>query len=338
MRSTIGMSNPWQYRNKAQVPIGFIDGAVRAGFYEKRSHNIVDINCCHIQHSANDQVVHAIRKILTELPISIYHEKTHKGVIRHVLARTSFSTGEVLVVLITNGRSLPQREELITRLRANIENLCGIVQNINTRPGNVILGREELTLWGQPYLTENLSSLTFHISSRSFFQVNPIQTEVLYNKAKEYASLTGNETVFDLYCGIGTISLFLAKSAGSVIGVESVSAAVSDARHNAELNNITNTEFHAGLAEEVVPRLFKEGYRADVVVVDPPRKGCDEALLATMVNMNPSRIIYISCNPATLARDLKYLAAHGFKPTEVQPVDMFPHTAHVETVVLIERR
>ncbi|MDW7652289.1 MAG: 23S rRNA (uracil(1939)-C(5))-methyltransferase RlmD [Bacillota bacterium] len=337
VRPTIGMSDPWRYRNKAQVPVGFTDGTVRAGFYAKRSHNIVDLTCCHIQHPANDHVVHTVRSILSELAIPIYNEKTRKGIIRHIMARVSFATGEVLIILITNGRSLPRQDELISRLRKSIENLCGIVQNINTRPGNIILGNTEHTLWGKPYLTEKLSGLTFHISPRSFFQVNPVQTEVLYSKAKEFAALTGTETVFDLYCGIGTISLYLAESAGKVIGVESVPAAVSDARHNAELNHVKNAEFHAGLAEEVVLRLFKEGCRADVVVVDPPRKGCDEALLATMVNMNPNRIVYISCNPATLARDLKYLAAHGFHLVEVQPVDMFPHTAHVECVVLMSR-
>jgi 23S rRNA (uracil1939-C5)-methyltransferase len=337
VRPTIGMAEPWRYRNKAQVPVGFTDGEVRAGFYEKRSHNIVDLKCCHIQHPANDQVVHTLRDILTKLTIPIYHEKNHKGIIRHILARTSFATGEVLVILVTNGRSLPQREQLISHLRETIKNLCGIVQNINTRPGNTILGNEEHTLWGQPYLTEKLANLNFHISPRSFFQVNPVQTEVLYNKALEYAALTGSETVFDLYCGIGTISLFLAKAAGKVIGVESVPTAVADARHNAELNHIKNTEFHAGPAEVVVPRLFKEGYRADIVVIDPPRKGCDEALLATMVTMQPERIVYISCNPSTLARDLKYLSSHGYQPAEVQPVDMFPHTTHVECVVLMSR-
>ena len=332
---TIGMSDPWHYRNKAQVPVGLEGSEVRAGFYEKRSHKIVDLKCCHIQHSTNDYVVHTVRRALQELAIPIYHEQSHTGLVRHVMARTSFTTGEVLVVIVTNGRTLPKANKLTDMLREAIDGLSGIVQNINTRSGNVILGNEDTTLWGRPYLTETLSELKFQVSPRSFFQVNPIQTEALYNKAKEYSALTGKETVFDLYCGIGTISLFLARSAAKMVGVESVEQAVLDATKNAELNKLTNVEFHTGLAEVVVPRLFKAGYHADVVVVDPPRKGCDEKLLATTVAMQPARIVYVSCNPATLARDLKYLTANGYQTAEVQPVDMFPHTSHVESIILM---
>ena len=334
---TIGMSDPWHYRNKAQVPVGLEDKTVRAGFYEKRSHKIVDLKCCHIQHPANDDVVHIVRNALQELAIPIYNEQFNTGLVRHVMARTSFTTGEVLVVIVTNGRTLPKADKLIGSLQETIKGLSGIVQNINVHRGNVILGSEDVLLWGRSYLTETLSGLKFQISPRSFFQVNPIQTEALYNRAREYAALTGKETVFDLYCGIGTISLFLACSAAKVVGVESVEPAVIDARKNAALNSLKNVEFHTGLAESVVPRLFKEGYHADVVVVDPPRKGCDEKLLATMVAMQPPRIVYVSCNPATLARDLKYLTANGYQAKEAQPVDMFPHTSHVETVVLMSR-
>ncbi|NMA14602.1 MAG: 23S rRNA (uracil(1939)-C(5))-methyltransferase RlmD [Clostridia bacterium] len=334
----IGMASPWQYRNKAQVPIGTVNGKVQAGFFEKGSHNIVDLNNCHIQHPVNDQVVHTVRKLLQELKISVYNENAHRGLVRHIVARTSFATGEVLVIIVTNGRELPETKKLITALRANINNLVGIVQSINTRRGNAILGQEEKTLWGQPYLIEKLGSLTFRLSPRSFFQVNPQQTEILYQKAKEYAKLQGQETVFDLYCGIGSIALFVADVAAKVIGVEIVESAVEDARQNAKLNDISNVEFHTGAAEEVVPRLYQQGYKADVVLVDPPRKGCDDRLLKTMAAMQPERIVYISCNPATLARDLKYLTAHGFTVIEVQPVDMFPQTAHVETVVLMSRK
>lgn len=333
----IGMPDPWRYRNKAQVPVGMDGKALRAGFYEKRSHRIVDVTCCAIQHPVNDLVVRTVRQALEDLRITAYNEQEHRGLVRHILARTSFTTGEVLVVLVINGTSIPRQSELTDKLRNAIDTLCGIVININTRRGNTILGDKEKTIWGVPYLTENLGGLRFRVSPRSFFQVNPAQTERLYAKAKEYAALTGTETVFDLYCGIGTISLYLALSAAKVVGVEYVEDAVRDARKNAELNGITNTEFFTGAAEVVVPRLYKDGYSADVVVVDPPRKGCDERLLHTIAAIRPERIVYVSCNPATLARDLKYLGANGFEAKEAQPVDMFPHTSHVETVVLITR-
>ncbi len=331
----LGMAKPWQYRNKAQVPVGMED-TVKAGFYEKRTHKIVDLNCCHIQHPANDKVVHAVRSILNELKISIYNEKKHTGLVRHIIARTSFTTGEVLIVLVTNGHKLPHRAEIIERLRA-LGNIAGIVQNINTKQANVILGNQDVLLWGNPYLQESLNGLSFHVSPRSFFQVNTVQTEVLYAKVREYAALTGQETVYDLYCGIGTISLYLSRYAGKVIGVESVAAAVKDARKNAELNGITNAEFHKGAAEQLFPQLIKHGVKADVVVVDPPRKGCDESLLAAIATMAPPRIVYVSCNPATLARDLKYLTEHGYTAEKVQPVDMFPQTSHVESIILIKK-
>jgi len=333
----LGMDDPWYYRNKAQVPVGQQNNRIVAGFYEKRSHNIVDLKCCYIQHPANDAVVHTVRDILQALGITAYREKEHQGLVRHILARTSFATGETLVVIVTNGRDLPKKTQLSNALREAIPNLCGIVQNVNVRRGNTILGKEEILLWGRPWLRESLEEMEFHISPRSFFQVNTSQAGRLYKKALQYAALSGKETVFDLYCGIGTISLYLARTAAKVIGVESVAAAVADARNNAALNGITNSTFYVGAAEMVVPLLYKEGYRADVVVVDPPRKGCEQTLLETIIKMSPQRIVYISCNPATLARDIKFLAANGFSPTEAQPVDMFPHTCHVETVVLITR-
>ncbi|MCL4462803.1 MAG: 23S rRNA (uracil(1939)-C(5))-methyltransferase RlmD [Firmicutes bacterium] len=331
----LGMEHPWHYRNKAQVPIGQQKNRIVAGFYEKRSHNIVELKCCHIQHQANDAVIHTVRNILQTLGITAYQEKEHQGLVRHVLARTSFATGETLVVIVANGTALPKQELFCNALREAIPNLCGIVQNVNTRRGNTILGKEDITLWGRPWLREKLEDLEFHVSPRSFFQVNPSQTSRLYQKALEYAALSGQETVFDLYCGIGTISLFLARSAAKVIGVESLAAAVEDARKNASINNISNATFYVGAAETVVPSLYKKGFRADVVVVDPPRKGCDQVLLETIIKMSPQRVVYVSCNPATLARDIKFLAENGFNPVEAQPVDMFPHTNHVETVVLI---
>ncbi|NLM45231.1 MAG: 23S rRNA (uracil(1939)-C(5))-methyltransferase RlmD [Firmicutes bacterium] len=333
----IGADNPWQYRNKAQLPVGWEGGKVITGFYARRTHRIVNLQSCRIQHPANDLAAATVRRIIQELNIPIYNESRHTGLIRHILARTSFTTGEILLVLITNGHTFPWRREFVKLARNNLPNLAGIVQNINTRRGNVILGTEEKTLWGKPFIIERIGSLSFRVSSRSFFQVNPGQTEKLYAKAKEYAALTGKETVFDLYCGTGTISLFLADRAAKVVGVEITAAAVEDARANAALNAITNAEFHAGPAEKIVPALFRQGYHADVVVVDPPRKGCDQTLLQTITAMQPARLVYISCNPATLARDLAFLYANGFQPREIQPVDMFPHTYHVECVTLMSK-
>ncbi|NLN07752.1 MAG: 23S rRNA (uracil(1939)-C(5))-methyltransferase RlmD [Firmicutes bacterium] len=334
----IAADDPWHYRNKAQLPVGGENGNVLAGFYARRTHRIVNLQSCRIQHPANDQTAITVRRIIQELKIPVYNEKTHTGFIRHILARASFATGEILLVLVTNGHTFPRRQEFVDLARSRLQNLTGIVQNINTRRDNVILGTEEKTLWGKPFITERIGSLHFRVSGRSFFQVNPRQTEKLYAKAKEYAALTGKETVFDLYCGAGTISLFLADQAARVVGVEISTTAVEDAKANAAVNAITNAEFHTGPAEKIVPTLFRQGYHADVVVVDPPRKGCDQALLQTITAMQPARLVYISCNPATLARDLAFLAANGFQPREIQPVDMFPHTSHVETVVLMSRK
>jgi 23S rRNA (uracil1939-C5)-methyltransferase len=333
----LGMTDPWRYRNKVQVPVGLENGAVVTGFYSPRSHRIVRVDSCLLQHPAQDQAIAAVRNTLQTMSIPIYEEASHTGLIRHIMARTSFATGKTLLTLVTNSRQLPQQQRLVEHLNATLDNLTGIVLNINTRRGNVILGSEEQLLWGEPYLEEKLWGLYLRISPRSFLQVNSIQAEILYAKVKEYAALTGRETVFDLYCGAGTIGLYLSREAKKVVGVEAVSFAVADAKKNASLNNITNTEFHQARAEELVPKLLAGGYRADVVVIDPPRKGCDEKLLRTIAATRPSRIVYVSCNPATLARDLRCLTGHGFAVLEVQPVDMFPQTSHVETVVLMSR-
>ncbi len=332
---TIGMTEPWQYRNKAQYPVGEAGGKLKMGFYQQRSHALVDVRHCLIQHPAADRAVAVARELITELGIPVYNEKEHRGVLRHLITRTSFSRGEVLLVLVTNGRALPSGDRLIKQLAEGVKDLVGIVQNVNTRRGNVITGEENLLLWGRDCVVEELGGLSFHISAGSFFQVNPHQAAVLFNLVRDYADLKGGETVLDLYCGSGTISLFLSSKAARVIGVESYAPAVEDAKKNAKLNGITNVEFHAGRAEEVMPALAKQGINVDIVVVDPPRKGCDEKLLATLAAMQSSRIIYVSCNPATLARDLRYLTGSGYVPRAVQPIDMFPHTAHVETVTLL---
>ncbi|SDX97946.1 23S rRNA (uracil1939-C5)-methyltransferase [Evansella caseinilytica] len=334
---TLGMNDPWRYRNKAQVPIGEEEGGLIAGFYAERTHRIIDMNECAIQHEENDRVVQLVKKIAKNYGIGGYDDKTHKGTLRHVVTRYGYQTGELMVVLVTKGKELPNKKNLVQDIRAQLPNVKSIVQNINPKRTNVIFGEKTEVLWGEEVIHDYIGDIQFAISARSFYQVNPVQTEVLYNKALEYAGLTGKETVIDAYCGIGTISLFLAQKAMRVYGVEIVPEAISDAKKNARLNGIGNVEFAVGEAEKVIPWWHAQGIRADVIVVDPPRKGCDEALLETIVSMKPERVVYVSCNPATLARDLKYLTAHGFEAKEVQPVDMFPHTGHVECVVLMSR-
>lgn len=334
----IGMEAPWRYRNKAQVPVAWADGRVLAGFYQRRSHTVVDTETCPVQLLPNDEVIRAARRAIQRTGVPIYNEKDHTGTLRHVIARTSRASGETLIILVTKGRELPGKEELLKDLSAGTKNLVGIVQNVNPRRGNKIFGQEDITLWGRGYLEEKLGGLTFRISPQSFFQVNSSQAEILLEKVREYGQLTGEETVFDLYCGTGAIALYISRFARRVIGVESVAAAVEDARQNARLNGITNAEFILGRSEEAAPRLAKEGYAAHVVIVDPPRGGCRPELLETIITLNPEKVVYVSCNPATLARDLKYLAKGGYRAIEAQPVDMFPHTSHVETVVLLESK
>ncbi len=333
---TIGMTDPWRYRNKAQVPIGEEEGALVGGFYAERSHQIIDIDECLIQHEANDQVVAAVKRIAARLNIQPYDEVRHTGLLRHVVAKVGARTGEVMVVLITTEDFIPQRELLIEAIHRELPAVTSIVQNVNPEKTNVIFGGKTVTLWGSDVIYDYIGPIKFAISARSFYQVNPVQTEILYNKTLEYAGATGTETIIDAYCGIGTISLFLAQKAKHVYGVEIVPEAIADANRNAELNGIENVTFQVGAAEEVIPAWKEQGIRADVIVVDPPRKGCDEALLTTILQMQPERVVYVSCNPSTLARDLKILG-DLYQVKEVQPVDMFPHTDHVECCALIVR-
>ena len=337
VHKTIGMQTPWRYRNKAQFPIRMDNGVLSIGFFMPGSHDIVDIDSCMIQHESCDKVIEIIRKFIRKYNIPVYDERTHRGIVRHVVTRMGFKTGQLMVVIVTNGRRLPYSNELVALLTSGLPNLISIVQNINSMKTNVILGNENLTLWGQDHIVDILAGLTFKISPLSFYQVNSAQTEVLYGKVLEYAGLTGKETVIDLYSGIGTISLFLARDAYKVYGIEEVPQAVYDAWENAKINGISNVEFIEGKAEDIIPELVDGGMRADVVVLDPPRKGCDQAVLDALARMAPPRIVYVSCNPATLARDLKFLTEQGYKVEEVQPVDMFPHTTHIECVVLMSR-
>jgi 23S rRNA (uracil1939-C5)-methyltransferase len=331
----LGMSEPWRYRNKAQVPVGEREGGLIAGFYQQRSHEIIDMNECMIQQEKNDHVVRVVKDICQRYGVSAYLEEKHKGSLRHIMARHGLVTGEVMVVLVSRTEDLPNRKKIVDEILERIPAVKSIILNINSKKTNVILGEETRVLWGEEVIYDYIGDVKFAISSRSFYQVNPEQTKVLYDQALKYANLSGEETVIDAYCGIGTISLFLAKKAQRVYGVEIVTEAIDDANRNAELNGITNVEFAVGEAEVVIPKWYEDGIHADVLVVDPPRKGCDETLLQTIIAMKPKKVVYVSCNPATLARDLRILEDGGYKTLEVQPVDMFPHTTHVECVAQI---
>ena len=334
----MGMESPYEYRNKAQFPIGVQSGEATLGFYKKGSHEIVPCSKCHIQHGLNEKITKIVKEYINENSIGVYDEKLHKGNIRHVVTKIGFTTGEVMVVLVTkNSARLRGVEKLVERLKSEVEVLRTVVQNINPDKTNRILGFKNKTIYGDGIINDYIGELKFNISPLSFFQVNPLQTRVLYGKALEYAQIEGEETVFDIYSGIGTISLFLSQKAKKVIGVEIVEDAVRDATENAKLNGIENVEFYAGKAEEVIPSLYKQGVKADVAVVDPPRKGCDERVLSVLSSMKAKRIVYVSCNPATLARDAKYLEENGYIVEQIQPVDMFPHTMHTEVVCSFKR-
>ena len=332
-----GMEEPWRYRNKAQFPVGGKTGEPEIGFYAKRSHRIIDTPVCMLQNEVNDRIVKIIRAFLAEYEIPLYDETIHRGLVRHILTRIGRRTGEIMVCLVVNGRKLPHCDVLVERLR-EIEGMTSIVLNVNTDQTNVILGTEVHVLWGKETIRDYIGDVQFEISPLSFYQVNPLQTQVLYQTALDFAELEGNETVLDLYCGIGTISLFFAQKAKHVFGVEIVPEAIADAKRNAALNGMNNADFAVGAAEDVIPRLYEEkGITADVVVVDPPRKGCDSVLLDTIAAISPKKVVYVSCDSATLARDLAYLCPKGYTIEKVQVVDMFPHTVHVETVVLLSK-
>lgn len=334
----LGMDEPWRYRNKVQLPIGMVNGELKIGFFAPRSHEIIDMETCLIQDEIADKVVGITRTWIKKNNIKPYNidgKYDETGILRHIMIRRGFTTNEVMVVLVTNGSKLPNKDEFISLITENIPGIKSIVQNINSKPTNVILGQECITLWGESTISDYIGEFKFNISPLSFFQVNPVQTEVLYNKALEYAGLTGDETVFDAYCGTGTITLFLSQKAKKVYGVEIIPQAIENANINAKENNVNNVEFFVGESEVVIPDLINKGIKADVVVVDPPRKGCDVKLLNAITNIDAKKIVYVSCDPSTLARDLAILEGNGYKTVRVQPVDMFPHTAHIENVALL---
>lgn len=334
---TVGMKEPFRYRNKVQLPIGKVKNEVSIGFYAPRSHDIIDMDTCLIQDETADKVVQLTRDWINKFNIEPYNEEENKGTLRHIMIRRGFKTSEVMVVIVTKEEVLPYSNEFVEIMVENISGLKSVIQNINSKKTNVILGSKNKVLWGKDKITDYIGEFKFNISPLSFFQVNPVQTEILYGKALEYAGLTGEETVFDAYCGTGTISLFLSQKAKKVYGVEIVPEAIEDAKKNAEENSVENVEFLVGESEKVIPELIKEGVKAEVVVVDPPRKGCERSLLEAFSIMGPDKIVYVSCDPATLARDLGILNELGYKTVEIQPVDMFPQTAHVECVVLMSR-
>lgn len=339
IEKVIGMENPWRYRNKAQFPVGKNkEGELITGFYAGRTHSIIPNRNCYLGAEVNEEILNQVLAYMTDNHVEPYEETSGKGLVRHILIRNGFKTGEIMVCIIANGRTLPKVKSLIERLQT-IPGMTSISLNVNTKRNNVILGEEVITLWGQETISDYIGDIKFEISPLSFYQVNPVQTEKLYGTALEYAGLTGRETVWDLYCGIGTISLFLAQKAKQVYGVEIVPPAIEDARRNARRNGIENAEFYVGKAEEVLPQKYEEeGIRADVIVVDPPRKGCEPEVLDTMLQMKPERIVYVSCDSATLARDLKILCEKEYQIEKVAVCDMFGNSVHVETVCKLVRK
>lgn len=339
MLPIMGMKEPWRYRNKAQFPFGLDkNGNIVAGFYAGRTHDIIECEDCLLGVEENKDILGIIKGFMRVHGIRPYDETTHKGLVRHALIRKGFHSGEIMVCLVINGKDIPAKEQLVEEL-CQVKGMTSISYSINQEKTNVIMGKEIVNLYGPGYITDNIGNVTYQISPLSFYQVNPVQTEKLYGTALEYAGLTGNETVWDLYCGIGTISLFLAQNAKKVYGVEIVPQAIEDARRNAALNNITNAEFFTGKAEEVLPEQYeKNKVYADVIVVDPPRKGCDQVCLDTILKMAPKRVVYVSCDSSTLARDLRYLADGGYEVEKVRCCDMFGQSCHVETVALLTKK
>ena len=325
------------YRNKAQYPVGLVKGKAEAGFFRLRTHQVVPIRQCRIQGTQADAARETVVQWMQKNGVSVYDEKTGKGLVRHIYVRTAMATGQVLVCLVINGDGIPAQQQLVENLLKHVNNLNTVCLSIHKKPGNAVLGDKFMNLYGPGYIEDVLCGLRFRLSPRSFYQVNRDGAELLYGKALEFAGLTGSETVLDLYCGTGTITLALSKQAGRVIGVEIVEQAIRDAKENAERNHVENAEFICADASNAAKKFAEDGIRPDVIVVDPPRKGLDEAVIEAMVTMAPEKIVYVSCDPATLARDVKRLGEQGYTLTKAEALDMFPRCAHVESVVQLQR-
>jgi 23S rRNA (uracil1939-C5)-methyltransferase len=335
IRATIGMDEPWGYRNKSSFQVAEKNGKVLAGLYGLNSHELIDIDNCAVQHSQTTEVTVKVKRILEDLNIPIYNEKTKQGIVRTIVTRVGVQTGELQVVIITSQKELPKTEILIEEIQKQLPNVKSIVQNINGQKTSLIFGEETKALAGKEFIQETLGDLSFELSARTFFQLNPLQTVVLYNEVKKAAGLTGNEKVVDAYCGVGTIGLWLADQAGEIRGMDVIPESIADAKKNAKRHGFTNTKYVPGKAEEILPKWVKKGWKPDVIVVDPPRTGLDHQLIQTILEVEPKKLIYVSCNPSTLAKDLQNLSKK-FEVKYIQPVDMFPQTAHVECVVQIK--
>ena len=334
----LGMNNPWQYRNKAQIPVQLVNGQIETGFYRKKSHQLVPIENFHIQHPEIDAAIIIVRDILRKYNLSIYDEKTHKGLIRHIIIKRGHHTGQMMVVLVATKTKLGVEEHIVKDLRTKLPKMVSLVLNMNPDKGNAILGRKNRILWGQDYYEDQMLGKTFRVSANSFYQVNTPQAEKLYQVAIDAADLSGKETVLDAYCGIGSISLSIAPHAEKVYAMEIVEEAIDMAQQNAQINEIENAVFQAGAAEDVLPQWNQQGIHFDVAVVDPPRKGLDPEFIQALIEQDPKRIVYVSCNPATCARDCRIIADAGYRVEKIQPVDLFPQTTHVETCVLLTKQ
>lgn len=331
IRPTIGMEDPWHYRNKSQLQVGIDNRRVIAGLYGLNSHELVDISDCMIQHKATNEVTQKVKRILEKLDISIYNEKKHNGIVRTIVTRIAVRTGEIQLVLVTARENFPRKDQFVKQVQTALPQVKSIMQNINGERTSIIFGDETFRLGGKEVIQEALGDLKFELSARAFFQLNPTQTVKLYDEVKQAAKLTGKEKVVDAYCGVGTIGLWLANEAAEVRGMDIIEEAIEDAKKNARQHGFLNTMYVTGKAEQVLPKWVKEGWKPDVIVVDPPRTGCDDMLLNTILKVKPKRVVYVSCNPSTLAKDVAKLLK-DYEVSYVQPVDMFPHTAHVECV------
>ena len=331
IRETMGMENPWNYRNKSQFQVGQKDGKVLAGLYGINSHNLVHIDQCAVQHTKTNKAIGTVRKVLQKLQIPIYSEKSKKGIVRTVVARVGIQTGELQIVLITAKKELPQKEQIVEEIKKRLPEVKSIMQNINGEKTSLIFGEETVNLGGNDFIQETLGDLSFELSARTFFQLNPEQTVKLYNEVKEAAQLTGMEKVVDAYCGVGTIGLWVADQAAEIRGMDVIPESIEDAKKNAARHGIKHAQYVTGKAEVILPKWANEGWTPDVVIIDPPRTGLDQQLLETLLKVKPKRIVYVSCNPSTLAKDISVLAPL-YKVEYIQPVDMFPQTSHVECV------